>query len=299
MMAQRVGFVGLGIMGRAMAENVLRAGFPLTVYNRTPDKAAILAELGARVAATPRELAEASDVVVAMLSGPEAVYAVLAGEDGAARGLDRGKIFVNMSTISPAYAREIAGGLKPLGVQYVDAPVSGSKRPAEEGSLVVLAGGADAAIDAVEPLLLAVGRKVVRCGAVGQGSLAKMGVNLLLAGMAAGLAEALALVRKGGLDGDILMDIVASGALACPLFAAKREMLASGYYPPQFPLKHMAKDLKFVLDTAYDTGAAAPLAAVLSQLYGAGRARGLGDQDFAAVARVLEELGGGRAEGKG
>ncbi len=298
-MGQRVGFLGLGIMGRAMAENVLRAGFPLTVYNRTADKAAILAALGARVAATPREVAEASDVVVAMLSGPEAVYAVLAGEDGAARGLERGKIFVNMSTISPAYAREIAGGLKPLGVQYVDAPVSGSKRPAEEGTLVVLAAGADAAIDAVEPVLLAMGRKVVRCGAVGQGSMAKMGVNLLLGAMMAGLGEALAFTRKGGLDDAVLMDIVASGPLACPLFAMKSEMLASGYYPAQFPLKHMAKDLKFVLDTAYDTGAATPLGAALSQLYGVGRARGLGEMDFAAVARVLEELGGGKQGGKG
>lgn len=294
MKATRVGFLGLGIMGSAMAENVLKNEYPLTVYNRTRERTSILAELGATVAATPREVAEDSDVVVAMLTGPEAVYALLTGEDGAAHGMAEGKVFVNMSTISPAYAREIAAGLKPLGVRYVDAPVSGSKRPAEEGSLVILAGGADEDLDAVEPVLLTMGKKVVRCGGVGSGSLAKMGINLLLGTMMTGLAEMLEFTRKGGLPDDVMLDVVDSGPLANGLFGVKREMLTSGYYPAQFPLKHMAKDLKYVLDTAYDNGAAVPVGAVLQQLYAVGRAKGLGDKDFAAVAKVLADLGGSR-----
>ncbi len=293
-MKERVGFLGLGIMGRAMAENVLRSGYPLTVYNRTRERASILAELGATVAATPREAAAASDVVVVMLTGPEAVYGLLTGEDGAARGLKKGAIFVNMSTISPAYAREIAGGLRPLGVRYVDAPVSGTKRPAEEGTLTILAGGSDADLDAVEPLLLTMGKRVVRCGGVGQGSMAKMSINLLLATMFTGLAEAREFARRGGLDEAALWETIESGPLACGMFAAKREMLESGYYPAQFPLKHMGKDLKYIVDTAYETGAAVPLGAALQQLFAVGRARGLGDMDFSAVAKVLAELGGAK-----
>lgn len=291
----RIGFMGLGIMGRPMAENVLQDGWSLTVYNRSRERTAILGELGARVAATPRELAEASDVVVCMVTGPEAVYALLTGEDGCARGLDPGNAFVNMSTVSPAYAREIASGLAPLGVDYVDAPVSGSARPAEEGNLVILAGGADQAVERVTPLLKSMGRKVIRCGGVGRGSMAKMAVNMLLGSMMEALGEALAFGRRGGLDDGVLFDALDGGPLACGLFAAKEQMLRSGRYSPQFPLKHMAKDLKFALDTAYETGAAAPGTSVMQQLYRAAVARGQGDMDFAAVAELVAELGGDRS----
>lgn len=288
----RIGFMGLGIMGLPMAENILQAGWELTVYNRSRERTAILAELGARVAATPRELAEHADVVVCMVTGPEAVYALLTGEDGCAHGLREGTVFVNMSTVSPAYAREIASGLEPLGVEYVDAPVSGSKKPAMEGSLVILAGGPDDTVAALEPLFLAMGRQVVRCGGVGRGSMAKMAVNMLLGAMMASLGETLAFGRRGGLDDDVLFEIINSGPLACGLFGLKEEMLRSGYYPAQFPLRHMAKDLKFALDTAYETGAAVPAAASMQQLYRSAAARGLGDMDFAAVAQLLGELGG-------
>lgn len=291
-MQQKIGFMGLGIMGRAMAENVLRAGFDLTVYNRSRDKAAILSELGAKVAATPFELARACDVIVVMLTGPEAVYALLTGDDGLARGLDASKVFVNMSTVSPAYAREIAAGLRPMGVTYVDAPVSGSKRPAEEGSLVILAGGPQETVTALDPLFLSMGKKVVYCGDVGQGSMAKMAINLLLATMMEGVGEMLGFTRSGGLSDDIILDIVNSGPLANGLFSLKEEMLRTGYYPAQFPLKHMAKDLKYVLDTAYETGAAVPVGSAVQQLYSSAKAKGLGDKDFAAVAQVLAELGG-------
>lgn len=292
--ALRVGFMGLGIMGRAMAENILQGGWPLTVYNRSRDKTVILGELGARVASTPRELAEASDVVICMLTGPQAVYALLTGEDGCARGLDKGKVFVNMGTVSPAYAREIASGLAPLGVTYVDAPVSGSKKPAEQGQLVILAGGPEAVVQELTPLFLAMGKQVVHCGDVGQGSMAKMAINMLLGSMMESMGEMLALGRAGGLSDDVLFEVLTAGPLACGLFGLKEKMLREDYFPPQFPLKHMAKDLKYVLDTADEVGAPVPAAAAMQQLYAAGRARGLGDMDFAAVAKVLAELGGSK-----
>jgi len=295
MKKKRVGFMGLGIMGRAMAENVLQKGWPLTVYNRSRDKAAILAELGAKVAASPRELAENSDVVICMLTGPEAVYALLTGEDGCARGLDKGKVFVNMGTVSPAYAREIASGLAPLGVTYVDAPVSGSKKPAEEGTLIILAGGDGAVVKSLTPLFLAMGKKVVHCGEVGQGSMAKMAINMLLGTMMEALAEMISFGRTGGLADETMFEILNAGPLANGLFALKEKMLREDYFPAQFPLKHMAKDLKYAVDTAYDVGAAVPGAAAMQQLYGAAKARGYGDMDVSAVLKVLADLSEGKS----
>lgn len=286
----KIGFMGMGIMGQAMAQNLLRHGFPLWVYNRTAARCAILAELGARVASTPRELAEKAEVLIAMVSGPEAVYALLTGERGCARALDASKTFVNMGTVSPAFAREFHHVLAPLGAAYIDAPVSGSKKPAEEGALVILAGGDKARIEALGPVFLAMGKVVVYCGGVGQGSMLKMAVNLLLGTMAQGLAEAASLARCGGLSLDAFFQVLAAGPLACGLFGIKEPMLRKGLYPAQFPLKHMLKDLKSVVDTAYDTGAYAPLAHAALHTFRAAAARGLGDADFAAVAKLVGDL---------
>ncbi len=286
----RIGFMGMGIMGQAMAQNLLRRKFPLTVYNRTPARCAILAELGAKVAATPRELAEACDVLIAMVTGPEAVYALLTGENGCARALDETKTFVNMSTVSPAYARELAHAIEPLGATYIDAPVSGSKKPAEEGQLVILAGGDKRRVKALEPVFLAMGKAVVQCGGVGQGSAMKMAVNMLLATMMQGLAETTALARGGGLSLEALFAVLAAGPLQCGLFALKEPMLKRRQYPAQFPLKHMLKDLRFVVDTAQDTGTYAPLAHAALNTCRAAVSRGLGDADFAAVAELVRSL---------
>ncbi|NJB67667.1 3-hydroxyisobutyrate dehydrogenase-like beta-hydroxyacid dehydrogenase [Desulfobaculum xiamenense] len=291
-MKKRIGFMGLGTMGRPMAENILRNGYPLTVYNRTREKCAMLRELGAFVAATPRELAERSDVVVTMVPGPEAVLALLTGEDGCARGMGPHSVFVNMGTMAPAYAREIAASLRPLGVACVDAPVSGSRRPAEEGRLVVLAGGPAEVVDALRPLFLTMGRKVIHCGAQGQGAMAKMVVNLLLGVMMEGVGEMLNFGRRGGLDDATLFDVLDSGPLACDLFAAKQDMLRTGAYPAQFALRNMDRDMRAILDTAAAAGAATPAANAVSQLYRAACARGRSDMDVAAVMGVLEALSG-------
>ena len=291
-MDARIGFMGLGIMGRAMAENILKNGHPLTVWNRTREKTALLADLGAAVAATPRELAQASDVVMVMLTGPGAFAEVLRGEDGCAGVLRPGQTVVNMSTVSPADTREFSSLLAPSGAQYVDAPVMGSKKPAEEGNLVILAGGDAAVIDGLEPVFSALGKKVVRCGPVGSGSMLKMAVNLLLGVMLEGLCESVNFARKGGLDPAMVLEVIGAGPLGCGLFGLKAPMLASGVYQPQFPLKHMAKDLKCVLDTAYDTGAPVPGASTALGLYQAARDMGLEDMDFAAVMKVLEALTG-------
>lgn len=289
-MQPKVGLMGLGIMGAAMAANVFKAGYPLMVYNRTPDKAEKFADLGAGVASSPKALAHATQILIAMVTGPEAINELLWGKDGAVSELGPGKVFINMSSVSPRFTQELAGKLAPSGVTFIDAPVSGTKKPAAEGTLLILAGGVEEQVKAVEPLLLTMGKKVIYCGPAGQGSMMKMTINLLLGLMMAGLAEALNLGEQGGLSLDTMLEVVLSGPLNCGLFQMKAEMLKKAAFPPNFPLKHMTKDCKFIVDTAYDTGAPAPLGHLLLHLYRLGVSQNLGDLDFAAVAQVLKHL---------
>lgn len=289
-MTPKVGFMGLGIMGSAMAANVHRAGFPLMVFNRTAAKAEHWAEQGVGVASSPYTLAQATDVLILMVTGPEAINHLLWGEGGAAPALSGKKTLINMSSVSPRYILELAARLAPTGVKFVDAPVSGTKKPAEEGALLILAGGDPAHLEAVTPVLNAMGKKVIYCGAAGQGSMMKMAINLLLGLMMAGFAEAVHFGRKGGLDLDTILEVILSGPLSCGLYQMKADMLRTEDFPPNFPLKHMTKDAKFIIDTAFETGAAAPLAHLLLHLYRLGVSKDLGDQDFAAIARVMGEM---------
>ncbi|MFU2208023.1 NAD(P)-dependent oxidoreductase [Solidesulfovibrio sp. C21] len=286
-MAQRIGFLGLGIMGTAMSGNCLRAGFDVMVWNRSPGPAARLAAEGATVAKTPAEAAAHGDVTIVMLTGPEACEAVLFGPDGAAASLGPGKTLVNMSTISPAYARQAAACVRETGAEYVDAPVSGSKKPAEDATLVILAGGREEAIAAVEPVLLAMGKKVARCGEAGMGSTMKVTVNVLLGIMAEGLAETVRLGESLGLSRQALLDVVMAGPMANDLFRLKDPMFRVDDYPAQFPAKHMAKDLTFAVEAARDAGANIPVLSVLAPLYHTLVDTGLGDADFAAVIKAL------------
>jgi len=289
-MPAQIGFFGLGIMGTAMAGNLVKAGWPVTVYNRTPEKAAALVAAGARLASTPLSLAEETDILIAMVTGPEALDALLWGEQGAAAAFSPGKTFINMSTVPPRYTLALAEELAPLGVTFIDAPVSGTKKPAEEGTLVILAGGDQDRIAALAPLFQVLGQKMVYCGPVGQGSMMKMAINLLLGVMMTGLAESLNFAQKNGLAPEALFAVIGAGALNCGLFQMKKEMLRSGAFPPSFPLKHMTKDLKFIIDTAFDSGAPVPTAHAVLQLFRAGVGFRLGDADFAAVYQVLEHM---------
>jgi len=290
-MKGKVGFMGLGIMGTAMASNVLKAGYPLLVYNRTPARTAPLVRLGAEAAASPRALAQAADVIIAMVTGPEALNDLLFGPEGAAQALGPDQVFIQMSSVSPSYTRELARKLEATGAAFIDAPVSGSKKPAEEGTLVILAGGEPEQVAAATPLLSTMGKKVVYCGPAGQGAMMKMMINLLLGLMMEGFAEALNFGKAGGLDFDAMLEVVSSGPLNCGLYQMKAEPLRRGDFPPAFPLKHMTKDLKFLVDTAYETGASMPVGHLLLHLYRLGVSQDLGDLDVAAISRVLETIG--------
>ena len=289
-MGNTTGFIGLGIMGAPMAANLLRAGHDLIVYNRSADKAEPLVQAGARMAASPAALAAAADTIILMLTGPEAIDAVLHGPEGLLAVPLAGRRIINMSTVPPAYTTRLEAMLAAHDARLVDAPVSGSKKPAEEGTLVILAGGDETEIAGAEPLLLAMGDRVVRCGGIGAGSAMKMAVNLLLATMMTGLAEALTLGERCGLDTAIMLDTMLAGPLACGLFRLKRQMLVDHAFPPQFPYRHMAKDMGFIMETAKDAGAPVPLGQVVAGLYGAEADPHLADQDFAAVKCLLEAM---------
>ena len=289
-MALKIGFIGLGIMGQPMAANILKAGYELMVFNRTPGKTKALAAAGGKVAATPAELCNWAEVIIFMVTGPEAIDAILYGENGILSANPAGKIIVNMSTVSPSYARNLKKCLEAGKISFIDAPVSGSKKPAMEGSLIILAGGSRESVNNLEPLLLSMGRKVIYCGGAGQGSAMKMTINLLLAVMMEGLCESLNLARQLKLDTGLVLDSILAGPLGCGLFNLKSEMLRQNEFPVQFPLKHMAKDLRFVLQAADEAGAAVPAAHAVFQLYRQGVGQGNGDLDFAAVKNALEAL---------
>ena len=289
-MKQKIGFMGLGIMGSAMSANLLKAGYPVTVYNRSPEKAEPLVKQGAGLAPSPEGLARAADIVIAMVTGPEALDNLVWGENGAGQGLDSSKVFINMSSVSPHSTRELAARLEPTGVMFIDGPVSGTKKPAEDGTLVILAGGPEAKVKELEPLFLCMGKKVIYCGPVGQGSMMKMFINLLLGIMMGGFAEVLNFGRLGGLEMEAMLETVYAGAMNSPMFQVKAANMKEKKYPVAFPFKHLSKDLKFLVDTAYELEAPVPLGQILLHLYRAGVAQGWGDEDISAIARVLEGL---------
>ncbi|NNL77972.1 MAG: NAD(P)-dependent oxidoreductase [Desulfobacterales bacterium] len=289
-MALKVGFVGLGIMGQPMAQNVVKGGYALSVYNRSSEKSKPLADAGATVAPTPKAVVEASDVVILMLAGPEAIDAVFEGPEGLMAGMRKGQILINMSTVSPQYSMQLAKKTTSKSVVAIDAPVSGSRKPAEEGALVILAGGPKDQVTELEPLLMCMGKKVVYCGDAGQGSSMKMAVNLLLGIMAAGLSEAVNLGQKCGLDTATMLETMLAGPMGCALFEFKKPMLIDDQFSAQFPLKHMTKDIRFALQTADDNGAMVPLGHAVFQLYRQSMGQGLSDMDFAAVKKVFERI---------
>ncbi|MDA8162661.1 MAG: NAD(P)-dependent oxidoreductase [Desulfobacteraceae bacterium] len=289
-MSTRIGFIGTGIMGQPMARNILKAGYEIIVYNRTQEKTGPLARDGAKVGMSPMEVAEWSDVVILMLTGPEAIDSVLGDEDGLLRGMSKGGMIINMSTVAPAYTRSLAAKLETNGIVLIDAPVSGSRKPAEDGTLIILAGGPQEKIKRLESVFLTMGKRIVYCGEVGQGSGMKMAVNLLLAIMMAGLSEAVSLGERLGLNTETVLETILSGPLGCGLFNLKVDMLKNNVFPPQFPLKHMAKDLGFIMDTADENGISIQVGKAAWQLYQKGLEKGLGDQDVAVVKMMIDSI---------
>jgi 3-hydroxyisobutyrate dehydrogenase len=295
MAGETVGFIGLGIMGSRQAANLARAGYELTVFNRTRERAeAWSAEHGGHVAGSPRELAGRSDIVVTMVVDGAQVEAMLLGEDGALDGARDGALFVDMSTIAPADARRLAATLRERGHGFVDAPVTGSAPKAEAGTLTIMCGGTEEDLARARPLFEVMGEKIVHAGAAGQGQAVKVLSQGVTAVNCATLAQAITVGRRSGLDLDALLEVMTGGSADSTMRALKGRPMLEHDFSPLFKLEHMLKDVQLCLQESRGAGAAFPFAALAGELYSAGVGRGLGERDFAAVLEVVEGLSGVR-----
>jgi 3-hydroxyisobutyrate dehydrogenase-like beta-hydroxyacid dehydrogenase len=293
MASESVGFVGLGIMGSRQAANLARAGYELTVFNRTRERAeAWVQEHGGTVADSPREVAERSDVVITMVVDGAQVEEMILGEDGALAGAREGTLFVDMSTIAPATARGLAKTLSEAGHAFVDAPVTGSSPKAEAGTLTIMCGGAEADVARARPLFEVMGEKIVHAGEAGQGQAVKVLSQGVTAVNCATLAQAITVGRRTGLDLDALLEVMTGGSSDSTMRALKGRPMLEHDFSPLFKLEHMLKDVHLCLDESRGAGASFPFAALAGELYSAGVGRGLGQQDFAAVLEVIEGLTG-------
>lgn len=285
-----VGFLGLGAMGRPLAENVLGAGFPLTVWNRTPEKGKDLVDQGATWAQSPREVAEACDVLVSVLTDAAAVREVLLGDKGVTAAEGSAPVVVEMSTIAPNESVAIAEALRTRGFVMLDAPISGSTKMAAEATVTLLVGGDKGALETARPVLEAMGKAIYHMGENGMGSYMKLVNNVILAAVLSGFAEAFVMGHKAGLAGDRMLDVVLHGSAACPLLEFKGKAITARDFTPTFHLRMMRKDLTLALNTADGLNVPMPLTSLLNELHQAGIAQGLGDEDFSSIVRVFEGL---------
>jgi 3-hydroxyisobutyrate dehydrogenase-like beta-hydroxyacid dehydrogenase len=283
-MAERIAFLGMGIMGSRMARNLRRAGFDVVVWNRTRARAD---EVGDPIADTPRTAAENATVVITMVVDAPEVKAVLFGDDGAAASLAEGALAIDMSTIAPSAVHEIAGRLAESGVGFVDAPVTGSKPRAEDGTLTIMAGGADDDFTRALPLFQAMGELIVHCGPSGHGAMVKLINNAVAAVNAAALAEAFDVAEAYDLDTDALVEVMSAGSAKSTMLDLKARPMLEHDYDPLFKLAHMLKDVRHCLTEVDALGEEFELASDAEALYAAADAAGFGEQDFAAVREAV------------
>ena len=283
-MKPTVGFIGLGLMGRPMAANLLKAGHEVTVWNRTASRADSLVEQGAKRAATPRDLAAASEVIITIVSDPPALESVYWGEAGVFSGLRRGSLLVESSTVHPNLEKRAAAAAASAGCEFLEAPVTGGTWGAEKGELVFMVGGEAQTLKRAEPVLGVMGKRWFHVGPIGAGQTVKVAMNLLLALEVEAFAEALALVTRAGIPGEHLFEIMQSSMGRSGLLDIKGAMMLKGEYKPSFPLRLMHKDMGIALDLANQLGVPLPSGAVTREILSAVKGAVKEDVDFSALA---------------
>jgi 3-hydroxyisobutyrate dehydrogenase len=298
MATKRIGWIGLGNMGQPMVKNLLKGGFEVVVYNRTAAKAAPLVEVGASLAGSPGELWEKADMVITMVADDAALRQVHEGPDGLLAGAGAagvgamgaaatGKMVIDMSTVSPATTRELAARLAAKGVDYLDAPVSGSVKPAEMGQLVIMVGGKKAVYEAAVPVFEKLGKASFYLGEQGAGNNAKLAINLFLAFTMQGMAEAVNFAREKGVAPVEMMAIINESAVGSAFAKLKTPNFANGSYPAAFALKLMAKDLRLVREQ----GLHSPGGLVIEESFRQAAAEGLGEEDLSAIIKFIAATG--------
>jgi len=288
MATKRIGWIGLGNMGMPMVKNLLKAGFEVSVYNRTVAKAAALVELGASVAGSPGELWEKADTVITMVADDNALRQVHEGPDGLLAGAGAGgRVVIDMSTVSPATTKELAAKLAARGVDYLDAPVSGSVKPAELGQLVIMVGGKKAVYEAAAPIFEKLGKASFHLGEQGSGNNAKLAINLFLSFTMQGLAEAVNFAREKGVAPAEMMAVINESAVGSAFAKLKTPNFVNDQYPAAFALKLMAKDLRLVKEQ----GMHSPGGLVVEESFRQAAAEGLGEEDLSAIIKFIATKG--------
>ena len=289
-MAEKVGFIGLGIMGGPMARNLIEAGYELVLYNRTREKAEELAGDGATVAGSPREVAEQSDIIITMLPDSPQVEEVLAGEGGVFEGVREGALVVDMSTISPVVTRELAEKAGERGGSMLDAPVSGGDVGAQQGTLSIMAGGSEEDFARAKPLFEVMGKTMTHVGPVGAGQTAKACNQIIVALNIEAVSEALVLGSKAGVDPAKILDALSGGLAGSAVMEAKREKMLGHDFDPGFRVELHHKDLGIALAAGREYGVTLPVTAILDQMLESLKAKGRGDRDHSAILTLIEDL---------
>ncbi|WP_297774146.1 NAD(P)-dependent oxidoreductase [uncultured Roseovarius sp.] len=288
----KLAFLGLGVMGYPMAGHLAKAGHDVCVYNRTAAKAeAWVAEHAGTHAATPRDAAEAADVVLACVGNDDDLRSVCLGEDGAFAGMKDGAIFIDHTTVSSKVTEELFAGARAGGQQFVDAPVSGGQAGAENGQLSIMCGGDQAAYDAAEPIMNTYAKLCRRIGESGAGQMTKMCNQIAIAGLVQGLSEALHFAEKAGLDGRAVVEVISQGAAGSWQMANRYETMLDDKWEHGFAVDWMRKDLGICLSTADETGASLPVTALVDQFYKDVQAMGGGRWDTSSLFARLRKLG--------
>jgi 3-hydroxyisobutyrate dehydrogenase-like beta-hydroxyacid dehydrogenase len=291
-MSQRIGFAGLGLMGSRMARNLLKKGFETTVWNRTRERGAPLVAEGARLAATPRELAERSDVVVACVADPPAVERLVFAADGLLAGVRPGFRYLECSTVSPETTRRVQAALRERGADALEAPVTGSKNGAEQGTLLFMTGGDRAVHEELLPLMMAMGTKAIYCGEMGQGSTMKLIGNSFISLMLEALCEGIVVGRRAGVPLETLLEVIQSSGYASPYYAFKAAAIAKRDFSEHFAIDLLVKDQTLLLETAAALRVPLPGLAAVREVFQAARAQGFGREDICAVVKTLERAAG-------
>ena len=285
-----LGLIGLGIMGRPMGRNLLRAGYGLIVHDVDHSAVAALVAEGAAAAATPRQVAGATDVLITMLPDSPQVREVYLGPDGVFEALRPGWLAIDMSSIAPSTARELADRASAAGAEMLDAPVSGGDKGAVAGTLSIMVGGSDAAYGRALPILSTMGKTIVHVGPAGAGQVVKVCNQVVVAVVIEAVAEALVLGAKAGVDPGLIADVLQGGLAATKVLELRRENMLSGRFDPGFRIRLHLKDLKNALELARETNVAVPAAALVEQLMRAMAAAGRGDYDHSGLVTLLEDL---------
>ena len=288
----RIAFLGLGIMGRPMASNLVKAGHEVTVWNRTPKEVE-----GARSATSPADAVRDAEVIWICVSDTKAVESILFGAQGVNEALSEGQIIVDSSTIAPSATRQFAERVRAKGVEYVDAPVTGSKTGAESGTLIFIVGGPDPAIEKIKPLFAAMGKKFFRMGETGKGEAAKLAMNLQIALIYEGFAEALTLATKLGVDAETLLPLIEASMVRSGVVEYKAPFVLKRDFSPNFPLRLMRKDIRLALEAAKEARVKLPGLETVEEIYDMATEDGHQDLDYAATLTLLEKWAGIEVKG--